>query len=202
MQSDFLRNHYPEIEENQDHIMDIISLEEKRYAKTVSKGRNLVKKSIKEIKKKNKKEIPLDMLISLYDSNGIPPETIKEIADEQNFGVDLPDNFYTLVADMHEQEEVEEVIGLDASEAPLVSAKEGRNIKNEHLFLTIEKNYDYFVENGKFQEWKEVLLELFIKRIGAMLIKNERDNIIRHANKTLDYIDFPFSYQDMATKEV
>ena len=122
MQSDFLRNHYPEIEENQDHIMDIINLEEKRYAKTVSKGRNLVKKNIKDLKKQNKDEIPLDMLISLYDSNGIPPETIKEIADEQNFGVDLPDNFYTLVADMHEQEEIEEkeIIELDYPETELI----------------------------------------------------------------------------------
>ena len=82
----------------------------------------------------------------------------------------------------------------------IVSSKEGRNIKNEHLFLTIEKNYDYMIETGKFQEWKNVLLELFTKRIWAILIKNERDNIIKYANQTLDYIDFPFSYQDLKIK--
>lgn len=83
-------------------------------------------------------------------------------------------------------------------ESSIVSAKEGRKEKFEHLFLTIEKNYDYFIENDKFQEWKEVLLELFIKRIAAVSIKNEREDIIKYANKTLNHIDFPFSYQDLA----
>jgi glycosyltransferase involved in cell wall biosynthesis len=82
-------------------------------------------------------------------------------------------------------------------ENSIVSSKEGRNKKNEHLFLTIEKNYDYLVQNGKFEEWKEVLLEIFTRRIWSVLIKNERDNIIRYANKTLEYIDFPFSYKGL-----
>lgn len=85
-------------------------------------------------------------------------------------------------------------------ENSIVSAKEGRKVKNEHLFLTIEKNYDYLLETGKFEAWKEVLLELFTKRIWAVLIEGEHDNIVRIANKTLDYIDFPFSYQDLDTE--
>lgn len=85
-------------------------------------------------------------------------------------------------------------------ENSIVSSKDGRNKKNEHLFLTIEKIYDYLIENGKFQEWKNVLLEIYTKRIWAVLIKDEHDNIVRYANKTLDYIDFPFSYQDLVTK--
>lgn len=87
-------------------------------------------------------------------------------------------------------------------ENSIVSSKDGRNVKNEHLFLTIEKNYDYFIENNKFQEWKEVLLEIFTKRIWSILIKNEHDNIVRYANKTLEYIDFPFSYQDLSTEDL
>lgn len=82
-------------------------------------------------------------------------------------------------------------------ENSIISSKEKRNVKNEHLFLTIEKNYDYLIETGKFQEWKEVLLEIFTKRIWSILIKGEHNNIVRIADRTLDYIDFPLSYQDL-----
>ncbi|MBU4547377.1 MAG: alanine--tRNA ligase, partial [Euryarchaeota archaeon] len=110
IQADFLSSHYPEIRKHQDHIHNIISLEEKRYTKTASKGKNLVKKSIKHLKKENKDEIPLEMLIKLYDSQGIPPETIKEIAESMDFPVSVPDNFYTLVANEHEEEVPEETV--------------------------------------------------------------------------------------------
>ena len=69
MQLDFLSKTYPEIKTSQEHISNIINLEEKRYGKTTSKGKKLVQKSIKYLKKENKTEIPTDMLIKLYDSH-------------------------------------------------------------------------------------------------------------------------------------
>ncbi|GAB6055780.1 alanine--tRNA ligase [Methanobacterium movens] len=118
IQADFLSSHYPEIRKHQDHIHNIISLEEKRYTKTASKGKNLVKKSIKHLKKENKDEIPLEMLIKLYDSQGIPPETIKEIAESMDFSVSVPDNFYTLVANEHEEEVPEETVRVELNYPP------------------------------------------------------------------------------------
>lgn len=108
IQLDFLSKTYPEIRQHQDHIINISNLEDKRYDKTVSKGRQLVKKTIKQLKKQNKDEIPLETLIKLYDSHGIPPETINEIAAENNFNANVPDNFYTLVANEHAEEVQEE----------------------------------------------------------------------------------------------
>ncbi len=106
IQLDFLSVTYPEIKEQQTHILNVINLEEKRYQKTVSKGRKLVKKSIKDLKKENKNEIPVEMLIKLYDSHGMPPETIEEIAKTENFTAAVPDNFYTRVAEEHTDEAV------------------------------------------------------------------------------------------------
>ena len=108
IQLDFLSKTYPEIEEQQNHIIKVVNLEEIRYSKTVSKGIQLVKKSIKDLKKENKDEIPVEMLIKLYDSHGMPPETIEEIAEAENFKAAVPDNFYTLVAEEHSEESVEE----------------------------------------------------------------------------------------------
>jgi alanyl-tRNA synthetase len=87
IQLDYLKEGYPEIAHHQEHINSIINLEEKRYYKTVNKGRKLVKKTINYLKKDKKDKIPLETLITLYDSHGIPPESIDEIAKENNFDI-------------------------------------------------------------------------------------------------------------------
>ncbi len=103
IQLEFLTKFYPEIKDSEDHIMNIISLEEKRYQSTIKKGTSIVKRSIKRLKKEGKTEMPLDMLMDLYDAHGIPPETVVEIAGD-NFTVNVPDNFFTLVAGAHEKD--------------------------------------------------------------------------------------------------
>ena len=108
IQLDFLSKTYPEIRQSQDHIINVINLEDKRYDKTVSKGRELVKRSVKKLRKKNKTEMPFETLKELYESHGIPPETTKEISEKMEFEVKVPDNFYTLVAAEHEEEAQEE----------------------------------------------------------------------------------------------
>ncbi len=106
IQLDFLSTTYPEIKKQLTHILNVVNLEETRYQKTVLKGRKLVKKNIIELKKENKNEIPVEILIKLYDSHGMPPETIEEIAKSENFKAAVPDNFYTRVAEEHSEEEV------------------------------------------------------------------------------------------------
>lgn len=103
IQLEFLTKFYPEIKDSEDHIMNIISLEEERYQSTIKKGTSIVKRSIKRLKKECKTEMPLDMLMDLYDAHGIPPETVVEIAGD-NFTVNVPDNFFTLVAGAHEKD--------------------------------------------------------------------------------------------------
>ena len=122
IQLDFLSRTYPEIKDQQNHILNVVTLEEKRYGKTVSKGRQLVKKSIKDLKKENKDEIPVEMLIKLYDSHGMPPETIEEIAISEKFKAAVPDNFYTLVAEEHAEEVVEQkkIVELNFPETDLI----------------------------------------------------------------------------------
>lgn len=122
IQLDFLSQTYPEIKHHHHHIHNIIELEDKRYLKTVSKGKRMVKKSIKYLKKDNLDEMPLEMLIKLYDSHGIPPETTLEISEKENFQVNVPDNFYTLVASQHseELEEEKEEFELDFPETELL----------------------------------------------------------------------------------
>ncbi|WP_297982821.1 alanine--tRNA ligase [uncultured Methanobrevibacter sp.] len=107
IQLEFLREFYPEIDKSQEHIMNIINLEEERYANTINKGKKTVKRTIKRLKKEGKNSMPLETLIDLYDAQGMPPETVEEMASgDEDFEVFVPDNFFTIVADMHEEDKV------------------------------------------------------------------------------------------------
>lgn len=127
IQLDFLTKFYPEIAESQEHIMNIINLEEERYGKTIEKGKKTVKRTIKKLKKEGKSEMPLETLIDLYDAQGMPPETVEELArGDDDFKVNIPDNFFTIVADMHEEEtkSKKDSFVIDAPETDLLFYKD------------------------------------------------------------------------------
>ncbi|AEH25037.1 alanine--tRNA ligase [Pyrococcus yayanosii] len=103
-----LHKTFPEFKEMEDIILEIIELEEKRYAETLKRGSELVKREITKLKKKGKKEIPLEKLITFYESHGLTPEIVKEIAEKEGVDVHIPDNFYSLVAKEAEKGEKKE----------------------------------------------------------------------------------------------
>ena len=91
---------YPEFQEKFDVIEDILSHEEQKFADTLERGKRMIQKSAKHYKDAGEK-IPLETLVEMYDSHGIPPEISKQAASEVGVDVDLPDNFYSLVAEGH-----------------------------------------------------------------------------------------------------
>jgi alanyl-tRNA synthetase len=105
---------YPEFREKLDTIREIVALEEEKYTDTIERGTKLVKKTASHFKEK-KQMIPLGELIQLYDTHGIPPEITREVAKEAGVEVDLPDTFYSLVAQSHSkaQTDEEEALGLE-----------------------------------------------------------------------------------------
>jgi len=62
-----------------------------------------VKRISSELKAENKKEIPIETLTELYDSHGLPPEIVKQTAETEDLKVEIPDNFYALIAQRHMQ---------------------------------------------------------------------------------------------------
>ncbi len=99
---------YPEFLEKFDVIEDILYHEEQKFADTLERGKRMIKKSAKHYKDAGEK-IPLEKLVEMYDSHGIPPEISKEAASEVGVDVDLPDNFYSLVAEGHSKAEAKVV---------------------------------------------------------------------------------------------
>lgn len=96
---------FPEFKEMEDVILDIINVEEKRYHETLKRGSDLVRREIAKLKKKGINELPLEKLILFYESHGLTPEIVAEVAQKEGIKVEIPDNFYTLVAKQAEKTE-------------------------------------------------------------------------------------------------
>ncbi|MBW3016271.1 alanine--tRNA ligase, partial [Candidatus Woesearchaeota archaeon] len=91
---------FPELQENLDEVTEILEVEQKKYEATKQKTQNLLPKLME-------KKLTTEELIKIYDSQGIPPELIKEEAEKTGKEITIPENFYALVAERHEQKEQE-----------------------------------------------------------------------------------------------
>lgn len=93
--------------ENRDTIRDIVRTEVEKYRETLERGGRRVESLAEEYAKKGE-PIPTEELIELYDSHGIQPDMVEEIAEESGAEVAVPDDFYSLVAKRHDTPETVE----------------------------------------------------------------------------------------------
>ncbi|MEM4658854.1 MAG: alanine--tRNA ligase, partial [Candidatus Methanosuratincola sp.] len=101
MQVRYWGDQFPELVENLDYITQVADLEVARYAKTIDQGKSLVLRIIKDPEIKRRGALPLNQLIQLYDSHGLPPEIVKAVSEPHGIKVEIPDTFDTIVAEMH-----------------------------------------------------------------------------------------------------
>ncbi|MFW9941089.1 MAG: alanine--tRNA ligase [Candidatus Thorarchaeota archaeon] len=94
-----LKDLFPEVSEHLDEIREILDVEKKKFYATKKKAGKILEKIIK------KGDISTDVLIELYDSNGISPDMVKEAAKKFNIKIKIPDDFYSLVVERHEKVE-------------------------------------------------------------------------------------------------
>jgi alanyl-tRNA synthetase len=86
---------------DRDTIREMVRTEVEKYAETLKRGTRRVRGLAREYAERGE-AIPTRELIELYDSHGIQPETVGEIAAEFGADVNRPDDFYALVAERHE----------------------------------------------------------------------------------------------------
>ena len=63
----------------------------------------MVKRIAADLKTKGTGKLPMDTLTELYDSHGLPPEIVKQAAEKEGVEVEVPENFYALIANRHMQ---------------------------------------------------------------------------------------------------
>ncbi len=86
---DNLKEMYPDLEKNREVIKNVIIEEKNKFVKTLSHGEREFEKEIAKLKEKSIDTIPGTVVFRLYDTYGFPPEVTKELAEENEFKVDL-----------------------------------------------------------------------------------------------------------------
>jgi alanyl-tRNA synthetase len=104
---------FPYIQEMSQGISKILSVERLKFEQTLKRGNALVTRIAQDLKTNNKQEIPLETLIELYDSHGLPPEAVQENAAKEKVEVKIPEQFYKIVAERHLQESSTEAAAED-----------------------------------------------------------------------------------------
>ncbi|MFB6301240.1 MAG: alanine--tRNA ligase, partial [Haloferacaceae archaeon] len=144
--------------ENRDTIRDVVRTEEAKYRETLERGSRRVEQLASEYAERGE-PIPTERLIELYDSHGIQPEMVRDIAEREGATVDIPDDFYALVAERHESgegeeaaAEAEEAIG-DLPETDLLFYEDQERTEFEAVVLDVferEDGYDVVLDQTMF----------------------------------------------------
>ena len=84
-----MKSHYVELGLQRDRIVEILSLEERKFGQTLNTGLYLLNSLLEELKQRGHTAVPGDEAFKLYDTHGFPLELTQEVAAEQGFTVDV-----------------------------------------------------------------------------------------------------------------
>ncbi|WP_256295880.1 alanine--tRNA ligase [Haloarchaeobius salinus] len=142
--------------ENRDTVRDIVRTEVEKYRETLDRGSRRVEQLAEEYARKSE-PIPTSELIELYDSHGIQPDMVEAIADEAGARVNVPDDFYSLVAERHD------------SAAAFEEEDEGEAERLDDLPETERLYY----EDQQRTEFEAVVLDVFEREDGYDVVLDQ-----------------------------
>lgn len=80
---------YPELMENENFILNHLSLEEKNFQATLEQGTQLLQEKVKDLIKQGETVLTGQDAFYLYETYGFPVELTEEILEEQGLSVDM-----------------------------------------------------------------------------------------------------------------
>jgi alanyl-tRNA synthetase len=93
---------YLELAATRQASMATIEAEEEKFLSTVASGARQVQEEVERLRRDGESLLPGAMVFRLYDTYGLPIEVIREIAEEERFGVDEA-GFEAALAEQREQ---------------------------------------------------------------------------------------------------
>jgi alanyl-tRNA synthetase len=151
LQIRFWSKDYPHLKEMRDEILEMLTVEQQKFKQTLQRGDTLVKRMARELKSKGKSSFPMDKLVQLYDSHGIPPEVVAETAEKEGVKVDMPEDFYGIIAKRHIQAPTKEAeMPFKELESQLSDLPPTRPLYYEDPYLRKFKAQVLRVLNGKY----------------------------------------------------
>lgn len=129
-------------------LFDILKLEKLRYEQSLEKGKVLVERLVR-----SKKAISIDNLIELYESHGMTPQTVKEIAESCGSDIIIPEDFSLVMQEKHSSRTEE--VSLSQKATPSLSTADLSNI---HCTRTL------YYEQPLEKEFKARVLKVLDKK--------------------------------------
>ena len=221
LQVDYWSKDFPHIKAMRNEIMEMLKVEEEKFEDTIKRGEGMVKRIADELKAKRLSRMPDATLSELYDSQGLPPEIVKQTAESEGVKVEIPENFYALIAKRHmqvtkpveEETEVEQTLETAAEKLPPTEqlyyvdqymkefdAKVLKVINSEYVVL--DKTCFYPEGGGQpadhgFLSFDDVKAEVVdVQKVGRVIV-HKIQGIIRAQEKALQlrvFIDWDKRY--------
>ncbi|NQS99839.1 MAG: alanine--tRNA ligase, partial [Candidatus Omnitrophica bacterium] len=79
---------HPELENRREEIAQVVKAEEERFQQTLNRAQELAEDIIAGLKREHKQLLPGDQMFRLYDTYGLPLETIESISQKHGFKLD------------------------------------------------------------------------------------------------------------------
>ncbi|MFH1390886.1 MAG: alanine--tRNA ligase [Candidatus Diapherotrites archaeon] len=96
----FLKPMYPELSEKLNNVAVILNNEKQKFLENKKRSRNIIVNLLAKEKKPS-----IESLMEIYDSHGVRPEQVKKEIKGTGTDLEIPDDFYSLVAERHEKQE-------------------------------------------------------------------------------------------------
>jgi len=84
-----------------DEIVEMLKVEQEKFEDTLKRGEGMVKRIAAELESEKREPDFDETLSELYDSHGLPPEIVKQAAEAEGVKVEVPEDFYALIAKRH-----------------------------------------------------------------------------------------------------
>ncbi len=143
--------------QNRDTIRDIVRTEVEKYRETLERGGRRVEQIAEEYAQTGE-AIPTEELIELYDSHGIQPDMVAEIAADIGAEVDIPDDFYSLVATRHDTAE---------GGSDLVDTQ------TDDRFVDLPKTEKLYYDDQQRTQFEAVVLDVFDREDGYDVVLDQ-----------------------------
>jgi alanyl-tRNA synthetase len=144
--------------ENRDTIRDMVRTEVEKYRETLDRGSRRVEGLAEEYVERGE-AVPVEELIELYDSHGIQPDMVEEIASEYGASVEVPDNFYALVAGRHSDETDE--------------AADTETLGDTERFADLPETEQLYYDDQERIEFEAMVLDVFEREDGYDVVLDQ-----------------------------
>ena len=141
--------------ENRDTIRDMVRTEVEKYRETLERGGRKVE-SLADEYAGTGEPIPVEELIELYDSHGIQPDMVEEIAAEYGVAVEVPDDFYGQVAERHD-----------------TGAEELSQTARDERFADLPETERLYYDDQYRTEFEAVVLDVFERDEGYDVVLDQ-----------------------------